>query len=186
MLMRVARRILVDRAAAEDAVSETMLAALGRPESFAGRSALGTWLVAILRRKCIDHVRGQAREPQCTYHDDMPPGALGRWQRPDGGAEPAMGLDPEEHASQRQFIRHLAHSLGTLPARQGEAFVLRYGHDKDIEEICLELEMSPNHLSVMLHRVRHKLRESLHSFQDFPPQERGSRVPGYRAEAGSA
>lgn len=186
MLMRVARRILVDRAAAEDAVSETMVAALDRPESFAGRSALGTWLVAILRRKCIDHVRRQARELQCTYHDDAAPGAAGRWQILEGGAELAMGLDPEEHVSQRQFVRLLAQRLGTLPARQGEAFVLRYGHDKDIEEICLELEMSPNHLAVMLHRVRHKLRESLHSFQEFPPQGRNRRMPGYRAEADRA
>ncbi|EWS63518.1 RNA polymerase sigma factor [Hydrogenophaga sp. T4] len=53
-LMRFARLQLRNDAWAEDAVSETMLAALARPQAFEARSQLKTWLVGILKHKIID------------------------------------------------------------------------------------------------------------------------------------
>ena len=47
-LMRFARLQLRNDAWAEDAVSETMLAALSKPQTFSNRSQLKTWLVGIL------------------------------------------------------------------------------------------------------------------------------------------
>ncbi|MGA8514114.1 MAG: sigma factor, partial [Burkholderiaceae bacterium] len=44
-LLRFARLQLRNEAWAEDAVSETMLAAIAKPQSFAGQSQLKTWLV---------------------------------------------------------------------------------------------------------------------------------------------
>ena len=42
---------------AEDLVQETLLAAWQARDSFAGKSSESTWLVAILKRKIIDHFR---------------------------------------------------------------------------------------------------------------------------------
>ena len=61
-LMRFARLQLRNDAWAEDAVSETLLAALSRPQSFGQRSQLKTWLVGILKHKVIDLIRSNARE----------------------------------------------------------------------------------------------------------------------------
>ena len=46
-LLRFARAQLRNDAWAEDAVSESLLAALERPQSFGGQSQLKTWLVRI-------------------------------------------------------------------------------------------------------------------------------------------
>ena len=53
-LIRFARLQLRNNDWAEDAVSETLLAALSKPQSFGNRSQLKTWLVGILKHKVID------------------------------------------------------------------------------------------------------------------------------------
>jgi DNA-directed RNA polymerase specialized sigma24 family protein len=61
-LLRFARLQLRNDAWAEDAVSETIPAALSNPQSFANRSQLKTWLVGILKHKVIDILRQRQRE----------------------------------------------------------------------------------------------------------------------------
>jgi DNA-directed RNA polymerase specialized sigma24 family protein len=61
-LLRFARLQLRNETWAEDAVSETLLAALSKPLSFASRSQLKTWLVGILKHKIIDALRHHGRE----------------------------------------------------------------------------------------------------------------------------
>ena len=57
MLMRFARAQLRNEAWAEDAVSETLLAAIEKPQTFAGGSQLKTWLIGILKHKLVDQLR---------------------------------------------------------------------------------------------------------------------------------
>src|SRR6186713_1835272 len=59
-LLRYAVLQLRDETAAEDAVQETLLAAL--QSDFAGRSSVKTWLTGILKHKVIDHFRRRSRE----------------------------------------------------------------------------------------------------------------------------
>ncbi|MEO8250094.1 MAG: sigma factor, partial [Burkholderiales bacterium] len=61
-LMRFARLQLRNETWAEDAVSETMVAALSKPEAFGQRSQLKTWLVGILKHKVLDALRQRSRE----------------------------------------------------------------------------------------------------------------------------
>ncbi|MFY8043940.1 MAG: sigma factor, partial [Rhodoferax sp.] len=52
-LLRFARLQLRNEAWAEDAVSETVLAAIAKPQGFENRSQLKTWLVGILKHNII-------------------------------------------------------------------------------------------------------------------------------------
>ena len=52
-LLRFARLQLRNDAWAEDAVSDTLLAALAKPHTFENKSQLKTWLVGILKHKYI-------------------------------------------------------------------------------------------------------------------------------------
>ena len=61
-LLRFARLQLRNDAWAEDCVSETMLAALAKPQAFGNRSQLKTWLVGILKHKVLDTLRSRSRE----------------------------------------------------------------------------------------------------------------------------
>jgi RNA polymerase sigma-70 factor (ECF subfamily) len=57
------------RVAAEDAVSEAVLAALERPAAYAGQAAMRTWLVGILKHKIVDQIRRYTRECQVEPSD---------------------------------------------------------------------------------------------------------------------
>ncbi len=54
---------LGDRGEADDLTQETYLRAFGGLPRFAGRSSVRTWLLAIARRVCADHVRERRRRP---------------------------------------------------------------------------------------------------------------------------
>jgi len=64
-LMRFARLQLRQRNHPwpEDASSETLIAALQKPQSFCNWSQLKTGLVGVLKHKTIDHIPSIAREP---------------------------------------------------------------------------------------------------------------------------
>ena len=61
-LLRYALLQLRNPAQAEDAVQETLLAALEGRDRFSGRSSLRTWLTGILKHKIIDAIRRKSRD----------------------------------------------------------------------------------------------------------------------------
>ena len=161
-LMRFARAQLRNDAWAEDAVSETVLAALEKPQSFGGQSQLKTWLVGILKHKLIDQLRRHAREATLLDPDDEADldeqlfNASGHWRE----APPDWG-DPEHHLGQRQFFEVLEICVEHLPATQGRVFMMREWLELSTDEICKELAITSTNLWVLLHRARLRLRECL-------------------------
>ena len=165
-LLRFARLQLRNDTWAEDAVSETVLAALARPQAFERRSQLKTWLVGILKHKVIDALRLQGREVSLSpQHDDA--GADDLLDQalfaPDGHfAElPADWGNPEQELGSRQFFAVLEACASKLPAAQGRLFLMREWLELSCDEICKELGLTPTNLYVQLHRARQRLRECL-------------------------
>ena len=163
-LLRFARLQLRNDAWAEDAVSETLLAALTKPQSFANRSQLKTWLVGILKHKVIDVLRQRKREVPL----DAEPGDGGEELdalvfKADGhfASAPADWGDPEQELRTRQFFQVLEACTDKLPAAMGRVFLMREWLELSSEDICKELQLTPTNLYVQLHRARLRLRECL-------------------------
>ncbi len=161
-LLKYARLQLRNDAWAEDAVSETLLAALERPDGFAGRSQLKTWLVGVLKHKLVDQIRRNSKELSTTREDDVDLDdqlfdSTGHWRE----APTDWGDDPEQALRQLDFMRVLEACVDKLPGQQGRLFMMREWLELDTEEICKALAISPTNLWVMLHRARLRLRECL-------------------------
>jgi RNA polymerase sigma-70 factor (ECF subfamily) len=170
-LLRFARAQLRNDAFAEDAVSETVLAALERPQAFAGQSQLKTWLIGILKHKLVDQLRRHTREATVLSTDDGEDvDALlfddrGAWREP-----PAEWGDPAAAFGQRQFFEVLQACVEHLPPTQARVFMMREWLEIDSEGICKELQISATNLWVLLHRARLRLRECLqHGWFDGRP-----------------
>ena len=161
-LLRFARYQLRNDAWAEDAVSETVLAALERPQRFGGQSQLKTWLIGILKHKLIDQLRRHAREVSTTSDDDEADvDALlfrqdGHWRE-----APKEWGDPEHALRERQFFVVLEACVERLPPTQGRVFMMREWLELDADEICKQMAISSTNLWVLLHRARLRLRECL-------------------------
>ena len=65
---------LRNHAQAEDAVQETMVAAIRGAQGFAGGSSVRTWLIGILKHKIIDSIRKTSREQSLDLdqHESSP------------------------------------------------------------------------------------------------------------------
>ena len=172
-LLRFARLQLRNDAWAEDAVSETLLAALAKPQAFENKSQLKTWLVGILKHKVIDVLRVQTREASINFDADgdgseeldalmfQQDGHFVNaplvWN--DAGA--ATAGNPVESLSSQQFFKVLEACAEKLPAAQGRIFLMREWLELSVEEICKELNLTSTNLYVQLHRARLRLRECL-------------------------
>jgi RNA polymerase sigma-70 factor, ECF subfamily len=160
-LVRYASLQLRDAHTAEDAVQETLLAALAGEASFAGRSNLRTWLTGILKHKIVDVIRRAAREAPLAG-DDEPADfdalfdASGHWVEP-----PAAWPDPDASLEQKRFFAALEECLRRLPQKIARAFMLREHLGLETPEICKELAVTPTHCWVLLYRARMSLRECL-------------------------
>ena len=164
-LMRFARLQLRNDAWAEDAVSETILAALAKPLAFEARSQLKTWLVGILKHKIIDSMRQRQREVTLdSGSDDDNADPLEHIAfKTDGhfAEKPADWGNPEQDLKSRQFMAIMDACTQKLPPVQGRLFLMREWLEMSSEEICKELALTPTNLYVQLHRARLRLRECL-------------------------
>jgi RNA polymerase sigma-70 factor (TIGR02943 family) len=164
-LLRFARLQLRNDAWAEDVVSETVLAALTKPQAFAQRAQLKTWLIGILKHKVIDALRLHGREISASSHDDDdeadPLEYLGFKADGHFSQAPSDWGNPEQDLSSRQFMAVMDACAQQLPASQGRLFLMREWLELSSEDICKELGLTPTNLYVQLHRARLRLRECL-------------------------
>ena len=175
-LMRFAHAQLRNDAWAEDAVSETLLAALAKPQAFAGQSQLKTWLVGILKHKLIDQIRRHSREVSTTTAEDNEDIDALLFNEGGGWREaPAEWGDPEAACGRREFFEVLEVCVDKLPGVQGRVFMMREWLELDSAEICKELSITTTNLWVLLHRARLRLQSCL--------QERWFGNPSTRAAA---
>jgi RNA polymerase sigma-70 factor (ECF subfamily) len=159
-LLRYASLQLRDAAAAEDAVQETLLAALAGEAGFAGRANLRTWLTGILKHKIVDVIRRQARERPVSELERETEDEFdtlfdkgGHWHE-----APDAWEQPEQALNQRQFLAALEACLRALPERTARAFMMREHLGLETSEICKELGITATHCWVLLHRARMSLR----------------------------
>jgi RNA polymerase sigma factor (sigma-70 family) len=116
-VLRVCRAV-VGPDAADDAWSETFLAALRAYPGLPPGSNLEAWLVTIARRKAVDQLRAAAR--RAVPVADLPevPSALGLPGAADGELWAALAALPEK---QRQTVAY--HHLAGLPYAEIAALV---------------------------------------------------------------
>jgi len=149
-LLRYARSRVRDDALAEDAVQETLLAALESLDSFDGRATLRTWLTGILLHKIHDAFRRSVREP------GMPEGEI---------PEPVEWLTPDHSLHVKRLCGAFVKAVRELPERQAKAFMMSEISEAGTESVCRALGVSRNNAWVLIHRAKASLRGALGSLE---------------------
>jgi RNA polymerase sigma-70 factor (ECF subfamily) len=166
VLYRYALLQFRDEHRAEEAVQETLVAALQSIEKFKGGSSVRTWLIGILKHKVLDQFRRESREaPWDEEASERAEGADlveqsfvedGHWSFDLGDWE-----QPEKALASGQFWDILQRCIDALPRRQAHLFMLRELFEEKTEKICKELTLTPTNLWTMLYRTRMALRKCL-------------------------
>lgn len=146
-LIRFAKRKLQDPALAEDLVHDVFEAVMTGRASFAGRSALRSWLTAVLKNKIVDVIRQRVRYDSLDSAgvDDEMMEVSSDWAGPDALAE------------QRQRLQHTLERIQVLPQGLRDVMQFRVLQDESSEEVCERLNITESSLFVRLHRARKQL-----------------------------
>jgi RNA polymerase sigma-70 factor (ECF subfamily) len=144
-LQRYARSRVRDEHLAEEAVQDTLVAALESLDSFDGRATLRTWLTGILLHKIHDGFR------RATRHE-APEGEL---------PEPVEWLTPDHSLHVKRLCGAFMKAVRELPERQATAFMMSEISETGTEAICRALGVSRGNAWVLIHRAKASLRGAL-------------------------
>jgi|TARA_R110001599_G_scaffold346478_1_gene571842 RNA polymerase sigma-70 factor (ECF subfamily) len=167
MMLKFAKLQLSDEALAEDAVQDALIGALKNTGKFERRSALKTWVFAILKNKIADILRKNQKYVQASslLNEDQEEDNMdqlfndnGRWHK---NERPVSWGSPHESVKQDHFWRVFETCLHRLPENQARLFMMREFVQLEANEICESLDISTSNLHVMLYRARLRLRECL-------------------------
>lgn len=164
-LLAFARTFLRDASAAEEAVQETWLALIAGIARFEERSALKSWLFAVLANIARSKARRDGRTISFTDAGYNEPGidadrfaGDGSWLSPPGQWSE---INPERILAGRQLLAHALAELEKLPPSQRAVVTLRDLEGLSAEEVCSILELSDGNQRILLHRGRTRIRAAI-------------------------
>jgi RNA polymerase sigma-70 factor (ECF subfamily) len=154
-LYRMARSILRDDAAAEDAVQSAYLNAFRSLAEFRNQSSLGTWLTRIVINEALALTR--TRKP--PLQSDGGQALLGGRVIP----FPVAGavLDPERSMAQRQIQAAVERAIDEMPEDFRTVLVARVLEEMSVEETAELLGLKIETVKTRLHRARRLLRRAV-------------------------
>ena len=143
-LFRLALRITMNRAEAEDVVQDTLLKVWEHRNEWEQINNLEAFAIATCRNRALDIVKRAGRntknlDEMAHFSDQTPHGQL-------------------EASEQISLVRKL---MDDLPEVQRTIMLLRDIEGKTYQEIAETLEISETQVKVYLHRARTKIKEKL-------------------------
>ncbi|VXB74441.1 sigma-70 family RNA polymerase sigma factor [Maribacter litoralis] len=147
-----------DAEIAKDLVQDTFIAGLKSAKNFKGDAAERTWLIAILKRKVIDHYRkinskkGKA-EVRMSYSSQTD--AEGDWLE-ERIADPNSNFENSAIENEELGLA-IQNCISKLPKKQAQVFTMKTIEGMETEDICNALGINASNLWVMIHRARTSL-----------------------------
>jgi len=153
-LFRVARGVLRDSAAAEDAVQETYLRAFTKLDGYRPEGKFGAWLMRVALNEAL-MIRRRERGGTVSL-DEVGEEAL---HVEDTAASAALTADQFVEAAHARAL--LEHAIDALPEIFRMVFVLRVVEGLDVRETAEFLEINATTVRTRLFRAQRQLRGDL-------------------------
>jgi RNA polymerase sigma factor (sigma-70 family) len=153
-IYHLAYRMTGNREDAQDITQETFLRAYQKAAGFRGESEPSTWVYAIAKNLCLEHLR-TARSTSFA--------ALQTLLQDAANTAPPTGLDAAERRDLAGQVRDgcLTGLLRCLSSNQRTAFILHVILRLPVRDVAEVLDKSPGATRVLVHRARRNLREFL-------------------------
>ncbi len=138
---RLCCALLRDRAQAQDAAQESLVRIWKALPGYDGRAALGTWIYAITRNRCLTFL-GRRRDFASLEDEQIE-------------AQACAAEEPDQaHALLRKLVE-------ALPERYRRVMTLFYYEERSVAEVAVMLAMPQGTVKTLLYRARALLAEQL-------------------------
>jgi RNA polymerase sigma-70 factor (ECF subfamily) len=134
----------------EDITHDTFLAAYKNLDTYSGQGKMSAWLWSIARHKIVDRMKRESTRRRIERTLDSP-------------LPSSETTEPAALAQTRELCDVLHEAVGTLPRAWTKVVMLHYWYQEDATQIAERMRIKPGTVSVILHRSRRRLRESLES-----------------------
>lgn len=164
-LFRIARSILKDDAAAEDALQDAYVRAYGHMDTYRGEAELSTWLTRIVINEALMALRKRKRErtvvPFAPTNDTN-----GTAEAKIMDVEDRRAESPSDTTLRGEIRRIIERRIDELPVAFRTVFVMREVEDMTVQETAECLGIPAATVRTRLFRARTLLRESLERDMD--------------------
>ncbi len=150
-LYRMALRITMNAADAEDVVQETMMKVWNRRDQWDQIESIEAFCLTICRNLSLDKVRRMDNQTQSL----------------DAAYDPkdqGVSSNPEEQAIQSDRIRLVRQMISQLPEKQRSCMQLRDMEGKSYKDIATILDITEEQVKVNIFRARQTIREKFKKF----------------------
>ena len=146
-LYRLALRITLNPAEAEDVVQETMIKIWNRRDQWDEIESIEAFCLTICRNLALDKMRkieGQNQSLDEAVHD---------------APDRSYSSNPEEQAMQQDRIALIHRLIGQLPEKPRSAMQLRDFEGKSYKEIAAIMDVSEEQVKINIFRARQAIRQ---------------------------
>lgn len=150
-LYRMALRITMNAADAEDVVQETMMKVWNRRDQWDQIESIEAFCLTICRNLSLDKIRRMDNQTQSL----------------DAAYDPkdqGVASNPEEQAIQSDRVRLVRQMINLLPEKQRSCMQLRDMEGKSYKDIATVLDITEEQVKVNIFRARQTIREKFKRF----------------------
>lgn len=145
-LYRLALRITLNPAEAEDVVQETMIKVWNRRDSWETIDNMETFCLTVCRNLALDKARHMGNQT-LSLEGEMEP------------SDSSHHANPEEQAIQRDRIRLVRQLIDQLPEKQRSCMQLRDIEGKSYKDIATVLDITEEQVKINIFRARQTIKE---------------------------
>ena len=153
-LFRLALRITLNRAEAEDVVQETMIKVWNKRDHWDEIDSIEAFCLTICRNISLDKIKKAENQNQSIEEGHDAP-------------DLSYTSNPEEQAMQRDRIRLIRHLIDHLPEKQRSCIQLRDFEGKSYKEIAQVLGISEEQVKINIFRARQTIKQKYIETEDY-------------------
>ena len=153
-LFRLALRITLNRAEAEDVVQETMIKVWNRRDHWDEIESIEAFCLTICRNISLDKMKKAENQNQSLQEGHDAP-------------DLSYTSNPEEQAMQRDRIQLIRHLIDHLPEKQRSCMQLRDFEGKSYKEIAQVLGISEEQVKINIFRARQTIKQKYIETEDY-------------------
>ena len=153
-LFRLALRITLNRAEAEDVVQETMMKVWSRREQWEQLESIEGFCLTICRNLSLDKIRRMDNQTGSLEPGDDP-------------ADRSYGANPEQQAEQKDRVAIVRKLINQLPEKQRTAMQLRDIEGKSYKEIANIMDISEEQVKINIFRARQTIKKEFKQQEEY-------------------
>ena len=154
-LYRLALRITLNPAEAEDIVQETMIKVWNKREQWDDIESIEAFCLTICRNISLDKMRKMENQNQSLEE--------GEHDAPDQ----SYASNPEEQAMQQDKLKLIRRLINALPEKQRSAMQLRDFEGKSYKEIAQIMDISEEQVKINIFRARQTTRQKFLETEEY-------------------